>query len=95
MDAEVYPVSVEGEGAKSLGSYGHRMLNRMMKKTTQGMELESLKKEHQDILDENSQLKERIAELETKVREILSSSLTVWSLRWSKCKRLKFRRSQV
>jgi predicted RNase H-like nuclease (RuvC/YqgF family) len=80
VDAEVLGVDVGtaagdaiGDGTAlqvttaSLNSYGHRMLNRMMKKTTQGVELDTLKKEYQELLEENSQLKERIEELENKV----------------------------
>jgi hypothetical protein len=81
VDAEVTGEGTTEDGetkpAAALGSYGHRMLHRMMKKTTQGMELETLKKEYQEVLDENSQLKEQIGELETKVRNILELSLTL------------------
>jgi cell division septum initiation protein DivIVA len=52
----------------SEGSYGQRMLNRLMKKTVQGEQLESLKREYTELGEENDQLKERIEELETKVR---------------------------
>lgn len=69
----------DADAAVAAGSYGQRMLNRMMKKTSQGEQLEILKKEYAELSLENSSLKERIDELETKVL-ILFYYLIYWRL---------------
>jgi phage shock protein A len=61
------------------------MLNRMMKKTLQEEQLESLKREFAELGEENHQLKERLEELESKVRDLQpSSSLINSDHSWSK-----------